>query len=77
MLSLKFLNPVCVLFNAILDELGLKTDFLVRSAEEWQALMKANPFAAEASDDAAHLVVLACKEAPKAAAVTALAAALV
>ena len=62
--------------RAAAKELGLKTDFLVRSAEEWQALMKANPFAAEASDDAAHLVVLACKEAPKAAAVTALAAAI-
>lgn len=57
-------------------ELGLKTDFFVRSASEWQALIKANPFGDEARDEPGHLLMLTCKEAPAAAAVKALAAAI-
>ncbi len=52
--------------------LALKTDFFVRSAKEWDALVKANPFAKEAKDDPGHLVVVALKCEPKAADVKAL-----
>jgi uncharacterized protein (DUF1697 family) len=62
--------------RAATEELGLQTDFLVRSAKDWRALVKANPFPAEAAEDPAHVLVLACKEAPKPAAVKALAAAI-
>ena len=49
--------------------LGLKTDFMVRSAKEWRALVEANPFPKEARLDPGHLVALVTKEAPAAAAV--------
>jgi uncharacterized protein (DUF1697 family) len=52
--------------------LGLKTDFFVRSASEWNALIRANPFAKEARADPSHLLVLPLKDAPKASAVGAL-----
>ena len=56
--------------------LALKTDFFVRSATEWDALVKANPYAREAKDDPGHLVVVALKSEPKAADVKALRAAI-
>lgn len=52
--------------------LGLKTEFLVRSAAEWAAIVKRNPFPAEASRDPGHLVVFLLKDGPKAAQVDAL-----
>jgi uncharacterized protein (DUF1697 family) len=52
--------------------LGLETDFFVRTAREWQAVIKANPFPAEARKDPAHLVLLCLKEAPDRPAVAAL-----
>jgi uncharacterized protein (DUF1697 family) len=52
--------------------LGLKTDFFTRSADEWNELIKENPFAKEAKDDPGHLLVLPLKTAPKAGAVEAL-----
>lgn len=45
-------------------QLGLRTEFMVRSAKELDAVVKGNPFKAEAKSDPAHLVVLFCKEAP-------------
>lgn len=56
--------------------LGLKTDFFVRTADEWDAVVAGNPFPAEAKDDPGHLVVMALKAAPEAAAVAALQAAI-
>lgn len=56
--------------------LGLTTDFFVRSAKEWDALIRANPFKKEAKDDPGHLVMMALKEAPKPANVKALEAAI-
>jgi uncharacterized protein (DUF1697 family) len=53
-------------------QLGLKTDFFVRSAGEWTELIKANPFPQEAKDDPGHLLVLPLKTTPKPAAVKAL-----
>ncbi len=44
--------------------LNLRTDFFVRTAEEWEALVARNPFRDEAERDPGHLVVLFLKEAP-------------
>ena len=52
--------------------LGLKTDFFVRTPEEWEAVIANNPFPGEAESDPSHLVVLFVKSAPDAKAVTAL-----
>lgn len=41
--------------------LGLKTDFMVRTAPEWEALVAANPFPDMATADPAHLVVMFLK----------------
>jgi uncharacterized protein (DUF1697 family) len=59
------------------QRLGLKTDFFVRTADEWDAIVAGNPFPAEAESDPGHLVVMALKAAPEAAAVAALQAAIV
>ncbi len=57
--------------------LGLKTDFFVRTAAEWDAVVASNPFPREAESDPGHLVVMALKAAPEAAAVAALQATIV
>ncbi len=58
--------------------LGLETDFILRTPEEWRALIAANPFQKEAGADPAHLVVLPLKgDAPGAGALEALRAAIV
>jgi uncharacterized protein (DUF1697 family) len=44
--------------------LGLKTEFFVRTAEEWTALIARNPFPSEAREDPSHLIVLFLKDAP-------------
>jgi uncharacterized protein (DUF1697 family) len=54
----------------------LETDFFVRTAAEWNAVVAANPFPDEARKDPSHLVVIFLKEAIKPAAVTALQAAI-
>jgi|HubBroStandDraft_6_1064221.scaffolds.fasta_scaffold07175_9 uncharacterized protein (DUF1697 family) len=56
--------------------LGLITDFFVRTAKEWDAVITGNPFPDEASRDPARLMVMPLKKAPAAAAVKALAAAI-
>jgi uncharacterized protein (DUF1697 family) len=48
---------------ALEKRLGLKVDFHVRTAEEWTAIVKANPYAAEAKKDPARLLV-SCFKAP-------------
>lgn len=53
-------------------QLGLQTDFFVRTAKEWGALVAANPFPDEAERDPAHLVVMCLKAAPDSRAVAAL-----
>ena len=58
------------------QRLGLDTDFFVRTAAEWRAVVAANPFPDEARRDPAHLVVMVCQEAPAAKNVTALQAAI-
>ena len=56
-------------------KLNLDTDFFVRTAAEWAAVVDDNPFPDEAARDPGHLLVLALKEAPANAAVKALQAA--
>lgn len=54
------------------ERLGLATEFLVRTAAEWDALIAANPFPAEARSDPGHLLVMCLKQPPARAAVAAL-----
>ena len=44
--------------------LGLQTDFMVRSGDEWEKIVTRNPFRAEAKNDPGHLVVVFLKDAP-------------
>lgn len=44
--------------------LGLATDFIVRTADEWRSIVAANPFTAMAEDDPSHLVVMPLKAPP-------------
>jgi uncharacterized protein (DUF1697 family) len=46
---------------------GHPVDFLVRRADEWNAIIESNPYENEAIDDPAHLVVMCLNQAPKAA----------
>ncbi len=55
---------------------GATIDVVVRSEAEWTRLISANPFVAEAQNDPARLVVMCCKDAPTAAALAALDAAI-
>jgi uncharacterized protein (DUF1697 family) len=56
--------------------LGLHTDFMVRSAADWRAIIEGNPFPREAKTDPSHLLVMVFKHAPNAADVKALRAAI-
>jgi uncharacterized protein (DUF1697 family) len=46
--------------------LGVDTTFVVRTREEWDALVAANPFPREAVDDPGHLLLFCLKDAPPA-----------
>src|SRR5262245_48849994 len=48
---------------------GRPIDFFLRSAKDWTGVIANNPFPAEAKHDPAHLVLMALKAAPSAAAV--------
>jgi uncharacterized protein (DUF1697 family) len=52
--------------------LGVDTPFIVRTREEWDALVEANPFAKEAAHDPGHLLLFCLKDAPPAGAEAAL-----
>ncbi|HKE83118.1 MAG TPA: DUF1697 domain-containing protein [Vicinamibacterales bacterium] len=41
---------------------GLETDFFVRTADEWQTLIAANPFPKEAKSDPSHLLAVVLKD---------------
>lgn len=56
--------------------LGVTTEFFVRTAKEWRAIIAANPFPAEAKRDPGHLVMMCLKDTPPPAAVKALQAAI-
>jgi uncharacterized protein (DUF1697 family) len=57
-------------------QFAVDTDFMVRSADEWRALVECNPFPKEAARDPGHLLVFCLKDAPDAASVKALQAAI-
>ena len=57
-------NVETSLETAVRAELGVTTDFFVRSAAEWDALVEANPFPKEAQRDPARLVALVLRDAP-------------
>ncbi|HWD38429.1 MAG TPA: DUF1697 domain-containing protein [Fimbriimonas sp.] len=46
--------------------LGLSASYMVRTVEEWDKLIAANPFPEEAEKDPSHLVVVFSKKAPEA-----------
>jgi uncharacterized protein (DUF1697 family) len=52
--------------------LGVKTDFFVRTASEWQAIISANPFTKEARSDPGYLLMMCLKHAPDESSVTVL-----
>ena len=56
--------------------LGLETDFFVRTAKEWKAVVAGNPFPEEAERDPGHLIVVFLKEETSAQDVAALQAAI-
>jgi uncharacterized protein (DUF1697 family) len=56
--------------------LGLETDFFVRTAKEWKAVVTGNPFPEEAERDPGHLIVVFMKEETSAKDVAALQAAI-
>src|SRR5262245_46265724 len=58
--------------RAAKTRLGLETPFFVRTADEWRALVAANPFPQEARRDPGHLIMMLLKDAPQPSAVTAL-----
>jgi uncharacterized protein (DUF1697 family) len=66
-----------MLERAAAGTLGLRTEFFVRTAQEWQAIVDANPFPQEATNDPGHLVALVVKDALTPSAVTALQQAIV
>jgi uncharacterized protein (DUF1697 family) len=55
---------------------ALQTDFFVRTAREWKAIVAHNPFPDEAERDPGHLVAMCLKDAPEASRVKALQAAI-
>jgi uncharacterized protein (DUF1697 family) len=57
--------------------LALTTDVFVRSADEWNAAIDANPFPNEALEDPSHVLLLSTKRAARARDVEALAEAIV
>jgi uncharacterized protein (DUF1697 family) len=57
---------------AVAKKFGVKTEFFVRSASEWDKLVLHNPYPEAALDDPSHLVVMAFKSAPAAKNVVAL-----
>jgi len=63
--------------RAAAKQLGIETDFFVRTAKEWQAIVDANPFPREAKEDPGHLLAVIMKDEISAATVTALQKAIV
>jgi uncharacterized protein (DUF1697 family) len=61
-----------MLERAAATQLGLETDFFVRTGKEWHAVIDANPFPREAKDDPSHLLAVILKDEVSAATVTAL-----
>lgn len=56
--------------------LGVRTEFFVRTIEQWKQVVAGNPFPKEAKRDPSHLLVMCLKAAPAAGAVASLRAAI-
>jgi uncharacterized protein (DUF1697 family) len=56
--------------------LGVTTDYFVRTAKEWHAIIDANPFPRQAKNDPARLVMMCLRDAPSPAQVKTLQAAI-
>src|SRR5262245_3494305 len=56
---------------------GVAPDYMVRTAEEWQTIIKRNPFSDEATRDPGHLLVICLKNSPNTEEIKALQAAIV
>ncbi len=54
--------------RTLVERLGCETEVVVRSADDWRRLVEANPFAAFADRDPAHLLVVVLKRRARAAA---------
>ncbi|HLK35697.1 MAG TPA: DUF1697 domain-containing protein [Polyangiaceae bacterium] len=65
-----------LLEKATVKRFALASDYFVRTAREWEAVVAANPFEREAQSDPSHLLVMPLKEAPSAAQVATLVAAI-
>ena len=61
-----------ILERALAKRLGVRTDFMVRTAAEWRAAIAGNPFPREAERDPGRTVLFCLKDAPPPEAVTAL-----
>jgi uncharacterized protein (DUF1697 family) len=61
---------------AVDERFGFRSEFFVRTAREWEEIVAGNPFEREAERDPGHLHVLLLKDAPTAAQVKALEAAI-
>ena len=61
-----------LLQDATAKHLGVTTEYFVRTAKEWNAIVAANPFPSEAKRDPGHLLMMCLKDAPSPAAVKAL-----
>ena len=57
--------------------LGVRSDFMIRTPDEWDEIIAANPFAREAADDPRFVHVMALKSTAKAAGLEALEEAIV
>jgi len=57
-------------------QLGVTTDYFVRTAKEWQGIIAANPFKKEAKNDPARLIMMCLRDAPSTDQVKALQAAI-
>ena len=66
-----------MLERAAATKFGVGTEFFVRTAKEWQAIIDANPFPREAKNDPSHLLVAVMKDEVTAANVAALQKAIV
>ena len=65
-----------MLEEASRKHLGVTTDYFVRTAQEWQAIIDDNPFPKEAKRAPGHLLMMCLRDAPSAAQVKALQAAI-
>ena len=61
---------------AAVKQLGLATDFFVRTGKEWERIIAANPFPREAKTDPSHLVMMTLRDEPAPGAVNELRAAI-